>query len=358
MKYGALVLRNTRLPVLTVEFAAVLDALRSGGVFLDEVALLPYDEPQTVGTRLSEWKERFGGVFVVCDEVLLPAAKEAVSAAAGVRLTGAVCATEETVFAVLPAGAESGGCVKQALAAVDERRGYSCYNVVIKTVGAPPQRVLSAVGTAREAIGDRTAYVHASEKYGVGKIELVYTSDTPKVTVDEAVRVLASELDEFIYAMEDVTVGERLFEALKLHRMHVATAESFTGGGVGREIVRNAGASAVFYEGLNPYDSGAKKARLGVTAYTLEHKGAVSEDAAYEMAVGLLKDGHCDVAIATTGYAGPTADRAGTPPGLCYIAVGTRERVRVCEYLLEGDRASVTEQAINLALFLAYREIK
>ena len=194
---------------------------------------------------------------------------------------------------------------------MDRRRGQSFYNIVLKTVLAPPEEVLSAVEEAVDS-GARVL-IHTSEEDGVGRIEVVYHSGTPKVEVDEAVRILATALDPYLYAMEDVSVGERLFEALKLHRLRLSTAESFTGGGVGEAIVKNPGASSVFFEGLNTYDSASKKERLGVSEYTLKTKGAASGDTAYEMAAGLLKTGNCDVAVATTGIAGPKSDGSGTP---------------------------------------------
>ena len=201
--------------------------------------------------------------------------------------------------------------------------------MVLKTVLAPAEEVLAAVEEV--SLSGARVSVHTSEEYGVGRIEVVYHSSTPKVEVDEAVRILASALEKYLYAMEDVTVGE--------------------------EIVNNPGASKVFFEGLNTYANESKTERLGVSEYTLKSRGAVSEDTAYEMAAGLLKAGNCDVAVATTGIAGPDSDGSGTPPGTCFIAVGTRDRVRVFEYLLKGDRVSITKQAVNLALFLAYKEI-
>ncbi len=76
------------------------------------------------------------------------------------------------------------------------------------------------------------------------------------------------------------------------------------------------------------------------------------------MAAGLIAQGNCDVAVATTGIAGPKSDGSDKPVGLCFIAVGTKEKVRVYRYQLEGDREKITETAINLALFLTYKEIK
>ncbi len=64
------------------------------------------------------------------------------------------------------------------------------------------------------------------------------------------------------------------------------------------------------------------------------------------------------MAVATTGLAGPKSDRSGLPVGLCYISVGTRERVRVYRYVFDGSRQDITEKAINYALYHAYKEVK
>ena len=135
-------------------------------------------------------------------------------------------------------------------------------------------------------------------------------------------------------------------------------AVSFTGGGIGKRIVSVPGASEVYFEGVNTYDERAKIKRLGVSEYTLRTVGAVSDETAYEMAAGLLASGDCDVSVATTGLAGPKSDRTELPVGLCYIAVGLKEKVFVYRYKFEGTREEITETAINYALFLAYRQLK
>ena len=114
----------------------------------------------------------------------------------------------------------------------------------------------------------------------------------------------------------------------------------------------------MYFEGLNTYNERSKIQRLGVSEFTLNTRGAVSDETAYEMATGLLNTGNCDLAIATTGLAGPKTDRSMLPVGLCYIAIGTQERVFVYRYKFDGTREEITETAINYALFLAYKQLK
>lgn len=357
MKYAAVVFRNINHTTETVDYGAVADGLLAGGILLGEIVLLPYNDPAAVTSVLSRMKQKCDGVFLICDEVLLPAAREAVSAVLGKEMAGDLLETEDCLFAVLPTGEEGVKlCAEKVVPAVDRRRGQSYHSVVLRTVAAPADVMVSTVTAALDEADGRLE-IHMSEEDGAGRVEVVYNRNTPKMVADEVVRILASGLEPYLYAMEDVPIARRLFEALRLHRLRFSCAESFTGGGIAKAIVSNPGASKVFYEGIVAYDSAAKRERLGVSEYTLKTKGAVSEETAYEMAAGLIKGGKCDVAVATTGIAGPASDGSGAPAGLCYIAVGTQERVRVFEYRLQGDRESVTRQAVDLALFLTYREI-
>lgn len=356
MKYALVVLRNTQNPVSSVEFEPVVDAFLSGGVFLDEVLLLPYDKPSLVSEHLFRLSKETEGLFIVCDGAIKASAQEAISLISGENSD--VCETEKCLFAVISAGKSGAESVAADLIPrIDRRRNRRYSRVVIGTVAAPAKKIRDALRAAEEVAEDKLL-LHAGGKYGVNTIEIIYDQETPKMTADEAVRAILGEVGEYTYTIGGESIAERLVEALKLHRLKISTAESFTGGGVGGAIVAVSGASSVFYEGINAYDSDAKIDRLGVKEYTVRSKGAVTDETAYEMAAGLIAQGNCDVAVATTGIAGPKSDGSDKPVGLCFIAVGTKEKVRVYRYQLEGDREKITETAINLALFLTYKEIK
>ncbi len=356
MKYAVVVLCNTKNSLSAVDYVPVTDAFLSGGVLLDEILFLPYDAPQAVSEHLTRLAAECDGLFVVCDEALIKSAREAVSLVSG--KDDVFCETEQCLFSVIPTGQAGANVVKTELVPrIDRRRNQRYSRIVIGTVAAPAKKIREALKAAQEA-ADNKLFLHATGKYGVNRIEAVYNRETPKMVADEVLRVLVSGLEGYVYHIGEESIQERLVDALKLHRMTVSTAESFTAGGVGGAIVSVPGASAVFYEGINAYANGAKEERLGVKDYTLRSKGAVTDETAYEMAAGLISQGHCDLAIATTGIAGPGSDESGAPAGLVYIAIGTKEHVRVYRYDLAGDRETVTKTAINLALFLAYREIK
>lgn len=354
--HAAAVLFNNKNPLSSVDYPAVTDALLSGGIFLDELVALPYDASEAITSALLRLISDHTFVYLICDGALLPSAREALTAVTGKTFTEDFSLEDgERLCFVLPAGQKGAELVhSETVPRVDEKRGNSYLRTCIRTVCAPPALVRETLKKA-EAAAEGRLLIHMQTSFGNGRIEVIYDRATPKMTADEVVRILATDLRDYIYSMDDESMEQRLVDALKLHRMHISTAESFTGGGVGAAIVSVAGASSVFYEGLNTYDSGSKQDRLGVSELTLMQKGAVSDQTAYEMAAGLLEQGHCDIAIATTGYAGPS--REGQPAGLCYLAIGTKENVRVYRPKLTGDRETITKTAIQLALFLAFREI-
>jgi len=193
---------------------------------------------------------------------------------------------------------------------------------------------------------------------GDTRIDLYFPETVEKAKRDQTLRFIAEKLNDGIYADYDVTLSERLFDVLQVRKVKLKTAESFTGGRIAAEIVKNAGVSEYFTEGIVCYSDRSKVERLGVNPDDINKEGAVSSSVAFQMAVGLLRSKNCDVAVATTGLAGPNTDASGKPVGLCYIAVGSRNGVHTHKYILHGDREKITETAKNTALFLAIKNIK
>ena len=358
MKYAVIVLTNMKNPLSLVDYSSVTDAMLSGGVFLDEVLILPYDQPSAISGHIARLSREFDGIFLVCDGALIASAREAVDAFSGEeQFEGAIKETTDHIFGVIPAGKEGVQIVMaDVVPRIDRRRNQRYCRIELGIAVASSERVKKAMVLAEQAAEGRLL-LHASNRYGLTKIEIIYNRETPKMIADEVVRILASELKEYLYTVNGDSLPRRLVDALKLHRLKISTAESFTAGGVGGAIVSVPGASAVFFEGINAYNSKSKCLRLGVNEATIEERGAASDETAYEMAAGLLSGHNCDIAIATTGMAGPDTDASGGPRGMCYIAVGTRHRISVYRHDILGDRETVTKTAINYALFHAYEEI-
>jgi PncC family amidohydrolase len=137
----------------------------------------------------------------------------------------------------------------------------------------------------------------------------------------------------------------------------VATAESCTGGYIAHQITRHAGSSAYFLGGVVSYANHVKQQVLGVPAAVLASPGAVSEPCALAMADGVRRLLGADLAVATTGIAGPTGGTARKPVGLVYIALATAGSTMVEEHLFPGDRVAVIEAATRRALELLHQAL-
>ncbi len=163
-------------------------------------------------------------------------------------------------------------------------------------------------------------------------------------------------MDLFDFAAQKTT-AEELIDLLIAEDLTIATAESCTGGLIADAIVSVPGASEVFYEGIVSYSNSAKVNRLNVDKSTLREYGAVSAPTAAQMAEGLLSQS-VDIAISTTGIAGPGGGTVDKPVGLVYIAVASLAGTEVEEFRFSGDRNSIRNQAKQEALYLALKYIK
>ncbi len=153
-----------------------------------------------------------------------------------------------------------------------------------------------------------------------------------------------------------ITQVEILVKFLKMRELTVATAESCTGGLLGKLITDVPGSSAVYPGGVISYCSRIKHELLGVDQDLLDRLGPVSEPVARQMAEGVRKVIGADFGISITGIAGPNSDETGCPVGLVFVAASNGERTLVREHRFDGDRGAIramaAESAADLALSL------
>lgn len=146
--------------------------------------------------------------------------------------------------------------------------------------------------------------------------------------------------------------AKRVVSRLTAAGKTLATAESCTGGLLGKLITDVPGASNVYLGGVISYAYAVKTALLGVDAALLEEKGAVCEEVAVQMAEGARKLLQADIALATTGNAGPGADPKNPNVGEIYVACATEDKT-VCKRLtLSGSREENRLAACREALRL------
>lgn len=142
-----------------------------------------------------------------------------------------------------------------------------------------------------------------------------------------------------------MSIEENLVQTLAEMGLTISTAESCTGGMVASTIIDVVGASDVYNEGFITYSNEAKVKYLNVSEETLQKYGAVSEQVVREMASGCRVVTGSDVAVVTSGIAGPGGGSVEKPVGLVYIACAYKDVIETRDFKFDGDRTQVRMQA-------------
>ena len=335
----------------------ILSGCASRGYYFEKVLCASYDDSREITFALKDAVENYSDAVIYCPKVMEKTLKNFISGVRGGEFSELNIYNSQDLTAFMLFTDNANRLQIEDICAVwNKKYGVRYEKAYIKTVGAPSAVIKSAVSKIKTAC--ESIDVNVSESFGDCKIELVYNGSTPKTLFDKALRGAVEVLNGYVYALDDITLEERLFQLLKLRRMKISVAESFTGGGISKRLVGVSGISEVYFEGLNTYSNEAKISRLNVNVDTLRIFGAVSKETAAQMAEGLISTGSCDVAVSTTGIAGPKSDNTKKPVGLLYIAVADGAQTQVYEYNLNGTRKSITQTAINLALFAVFKKLK
>jgi len=144
--------------------------------------------------------------------------------------------------------------------------------------------------------------------------------------------------------------ARELSELLVANDLTISVAESCTGGSLSHAITSIPGASVYYDCGYITYSNKAKVEMLGVDIKTLKTYGAVSEEVALEMVIGLATKSQSDVAVSVTGVAGPTGGTTKKPVGMVCFGFFYDGTTSTTTKLFSGDRANIVSQSVSYAL--------
>jgi nicotinamide-nucleotide amidase len=169
---------------------------------------------------------------------------------------------------------------------------------------------------------------------------------------DEQFSLLNSQVKKYSYGYDDDTLEKVVGKLLIEQNKWLATAESCTGGKIAAAITKVPGSSKYFKGAIVSYANEIKCNLLNVPDELLNLHGAVSQEVVESMAKGALLKLNADIAVATSGIAGPDGGTLEKPVGLVWIAVATPTQVFSKQFLFGNNRDRNVEVATLSALFM------
>lgn len=233
------------------------------------------------------------------------------------------------------------------------------YTRTLHTVGIPESEVDARIESLFRTLENPKIAVLAHEFKVDVKIMAKATDRTAAATLIAPVEAeLRDQIGSGIFGVDDETLEGALLARLAARGQTLGTAESITGGAIASALVRVPGASQAFRGGVVAYDNAVKASLLDVDEAVLREHGAVSEPVAIAMARGACARLGTDLAIASTGIAGPTGATPDKPVGLVYIGIASRGGEASARRLtLPGSRDDIRRRATSAALNALWRHL-
>jgi nicotinamide-nucleotide amidase len=156
------------------------------------------------------------------------------------------------------------------------------------------------------------------------RVSVAGERERAEAEVETFAAAVRERIADIVYAEGEATMEQEVGRLLKEKHLMLATAESCSGGLIASRLTDVPGSSAYYSGGLVAYSNDLKQRLLGVPVETLKEHGAVSEPVARAMALGALAAADADIAVATTGIAGPDGGTEDKPVGTVAIAIARR----------------------------------
>lgn len=236
----------------------------------------------------------------------------------------------------------------------------SILTCTINTFGAGESSVAEQLGDL--ARRDRNPLVGTTVSNGFVAVRIrseFADADEAQRRLEETAERIEHRLGAIVFGRDEQTIQRSLAKLLQQRGASVATAESCTGGLVGKIITDMPGSSDVYAGGWVTYNNRMKVEQLGVDEALIAEHGAVSASVARAMAQGAAGRSGADLAIAVTGIAGPGGGSEEKPVGTVWIAIAwrdpsQRDAFQTDAVLLDlaGDREKIRDRAAKSAIQL------
>lgn len=238
----------------------------------------------------------------------------------------------------------------------------SIYHKTILTQGLPESMLAEKIEDWENQLPSFVKLAYLPNALMVRLRLSAYGSDQEvlKAEVEKQIEQLKTIIPEHIFGFNDDTLAGVIGEKLTESGCTLSVAESCTGGNIAHFITSNPGSSAYFKGSVVAYSNEIKQKLLNVEKESLEKYGAVSEQVAREMAIGVKKLMKTDYAVSTTGIAGPDGGTDDKPVGTVWIAIAGKSEIITKKYNFWHNRERnilrSTQSALNLLRSLVIKE--
>jgi nicotinamide-nucleotide amidase len=232
-------------------------------------------------------------------------------------------------------------------------------SLVVRTTGLPESTLAERLGDVETATSPLTlAYLPGEEGVDLRLTAWGLPASDADARLRAAADLLRARAGDHAYGEGDADLAAIVLEAARAQRLHIALAESCTGGLLAKRLTDTPGSSDVVVGGVVAYDNRVKTALLDVPAHLIERHGAVSDEVVRAMALGAIKRFDVDLSAAVTGIAGPSGGTAEKPVGTVWLAVASGDQVDSTRVLLPGPRDNIRSRSAQAALFLLLRRLR
>ena len=207
----------------------------------------------------------------------------------------------------------------------------------ISTVGEGEARLAEKIRDITDAF-PRDIKLAFLPSLGTVRIRLSSRNRKMEGRLEEGARAISERLNEFVFSTTGESLPEAVIRMLRQDNKMIAFAESCTGGYLAQQITAIPGASDVLEGGIVSYSNDVKMKVLGVSEETLKKWGAVSHQTAREMALGARKATGADLALSTTGIAGPGGGSEDKPVGTVFLCLTDGNKFKEIKLSLNKDR--------------------
>ncbi len=223
---------------------------------------------------------------------------------------------------------------------------------IIKTIGITESSLSDLIEDWEVNLPNHIKLAYLPTK-GQVKLRMTGSGDnlnTLKQEIDALKMAIMPKIAKYVYGFGTDSLEGVIGQLLNNNNLTLATAESCTGGYLAHMITSVPGSSRYFKGSVIAYSNEVKITQLGVSTEDLKQQGAVSEEVAKAMAEGVRKELNADIAIATTGIAGPDGGTAEKPVGTVWIAYSDKHKTLAKKFNFSRDRTFIVHWSALAAL--------